>query len=61
MIGGSFRVVIKGRGINLSFVGIGRVTLKGAGTEDDGTFSVNGGDYGAVPDFLAFPVSATSP
>src|SRR5829696_2955727 len=31
IIGGAFRVVIKGRGINLSLVGKGNVTLKGAG------------------------------
>jgi hypothetical protein len=62
IIGGAFKVVIKGRGINLSLVGKGSVTLNGAGTGDDGTYSVNGGEYSFVPDFLfAFPLSATSP
>jgi hypothetical protein len=62
MIGGTFRIVVRGRGINLSLVGKGIVTLNGAGTGDDGTYSVNGGDYGVLPDLpLAFQLSATSP
>jgi hypothetical protein len=61
MIGGTFRIVVKGRGINLSFVGKGNVTVAGAGTFDDGTYSVNGGDYFAIPFLAAFPLSATSP
>jgi hypothetical protein len=61
IIGGAFRVTIKGRGINLSLVGKGNVTLNGAGTGDDGTYSVNGGEYSFVPDFLIFPLSLTSP
>ena len=42
IIGGTFRIVVRGRGINLSFVGKGNVILNGAGTEDDGTYAVNG-------------------
>lgn len=62
IIGGAFRVVIRGRGINLSFVGKGNVTLNGAGTGADGIYSVNGGEYSAIPDFLVgFPLSVTSP
>ena len=62
IIGGSFRIVVKGRGINLSLVGTARVTLAGAGTGDDGTYSVNGGDYLALPGFpFVFPLSSTSP
>jgi opacity protein-like surface antigen len=62
IIGGSFRIVVKGRGINLSLVGTARVTLAGAGTGDDGTYSVNGGDYSVIPAFpFAFPLSSTSP
>src|SRR5256712_285452 len=62
IIGGSFRIVVKGRGINLSLVGTGRVTLSGAGTVDDGSYSVNGGEYLALPGFpFVFPLSATSP
>jgi hypothetical protein len=38
------------------------VTLSGAGTADDGSYSVNGGDYISVPGFpFAFPLSSTSP
>ena len=62
IIGGSFRVVVKGRGINLSLVGTGKVTLDGAGTVDDGSYSVNGGEYLPMPGFsLPFPLSSTSP
>jgi opacity protein-like surface antigen len=62
IIGGSFRIVVKGRGINLSLVGTARVTLAGAGTGDDGSYSVNGGDYSPIPAFpFAFPLSSTSP
>jgi hypothetical protein len=62
MIGGTFRIVVKGRGINLSFVGRGTVTLKGAGTEDDGSYSINGSAYTPIPDFsFPFVLSATSP
>jgi type 1 fimbria pilin len=62
IIGGSFRIVVRGRGINLSLVGTAKVTLSGAGTPDDGSYSVNGGDYIPMPGFLfAFPLSSTSP
>jgi hypothetical protein len=62
IIGGYFRIVVKGRGINLSLVGKGSVTLDGAGTEDDGSYSVNGADYVAIPEFsLPFQLSSTSP
>jgi hypothetical protein len=61
MIGGTFRIVLRARGIDLSFVGKGDVTISGAGTLDDGTFSANGGDYSAIPFQVAFPLSATSP
>jgi opacity protein-like surface antigen len=62
IIGGSFRIVVKGRGINLSLVGTARVTLAGAGTGDDGSYSVNGGDYSPIPGFpFVFPLTSTSP
>ncbi len=62
IIGGTFRVVVRGRGINLSFVGKGSVILNGAGTEDDGTYAVNDSAYNLIPDFpLPFSLSATSP
>jgi hypothetical protein len=62
IIGGWFKIVLRGRGINASFVGKGNVILNGAGTDDDGTYAVNGVDYGLIPAFpLPFPLSATSP
>jgi hypothetical protein len=62
IIGGWFRIVVKGRGINLSMVGKGNVTLKGMGTEDDGSYSVNGEGYSPIPPFsFPFPLSSTSP
>jgi hypothetical protein len=61
IIGGFFRIVVRGRGINLSLVGKGNVTLDGAGTVDDGSYSVNGGEYLAMPEFpLPFPLSSTT-
>ena len=62
IIGGTFRIVVRGRGINLSFVGKGNVILNGFGTDDDGTYATNGSEYSPIPDF-AFPfvLSATSP
>jgi hypothetical protein len=62
LIGGAFKVRIVGRGINLSVVGKGTVTLNGAGTADDGSYSVNGGDYITISDVpVTFPLSASSP
>jgi hypothetical protein len=62
IIGGSFRIVVKGRGINLSLVGKGNVALDGAGSGDDGSYSVNDGEYLPLPGFpFAFPLSSTSP
>jgi hypothetical protein len=62
IIGGSFRVVVRGRGINLSFVGKGNVTLAGADSVDDGSYSVNGGEYLPMPWFsLPFLLSSTTP
>jgi hypothetical protein len=62
IIGGSFRIVLKGRGINLSLVGKGTVTLDGTGSGDDGSYSVNGAEYSAMPEFLfPFTLSAATP
>jgi hypothetical protein len=62
MIGGTFKIVVRGRGINLSYVGKATVTLNGFGTDDDGTYAVNGGDYSPIPDFsFSFPLSALNP
>jgi hypothetical protein len=61
IIGGWFKVVVRARGVNLSFVGKGSVILNGAGTEADGSYSVNGSDYNLIPAFaLPFQLSATS-
>jgi hypothetical protein len=62
IIGGTFKVVVRARGINLSFVGKGNVILNGYGTDDDGSYSTNGSDYNLIPAFaLPFALSATSP
>lgn len=61
VIGGRFRVRVQGTGVNLSVVGKGQVVIHGRGTGDDGMYSVNGGAPAAVPDFLQFVLSASSP
>jgi len=61
LIGGKFKVRVQGAGVNLSVVGKGQVTIRGKGTDDDGTYSVNGGGSAAVPDLVQFLLSATSP
>lgn len=61
LIGGRFRIKVYGTGINLSLVGKGQVTLNGKGTEDDGTYSVNGGPFTPVPDLWQFLLSASNP
>jgi hypothetical protein len=64
IIGGTFKIRVQGRGINLSLVGKGSVTLKGAGTDADGTYAVNGQEYSPMPPLafpLTFSLSATSP
>src|SRR3954452_21755214 len=61
IIVGTFRIFVLGRVINLSYVDKGSVILNGAGTDDDGTYAVNGGDYNLIPAFaLPFALSATS-
>jgi hypothetical protein len=50
MIGGTFRIQVSGKGIDLSFVGRGTVTLTGLGSSDDGKYSLDGGDsYRPIP------------
>jgi hypothetical protein len=61
LIGGTFRIRVVGSGVTLSVVGRGQVTLNGAGTDDDGTYSVNGAPYADVPDFSLFALNASSP
>jgi hypothetical protein len=61
IIGGTFKVVVRGRGINLSFVGTGNIIVNGAGTDDDGSYAVNGGDYNLIPAFaLPFTLNAST-
>src|SRR5262245_56383296 len=36
IIGGTFKIVVRARGVNLSFVGKGNIILNGYGTDDDG-------------------------
>jgi len=53
MLGGGYRLVIRGDGLSLSAVGRGSVVLLGerkAATDDAGVFSVDGVDCGEVPD-----------
>jgi len=61
MIGGSFRIRVIGTGVNLAVVGRGSATITGQGTDDDGTYSVNGVPYAPVPAFAQFPLNASSP
>jgi hypothetical protein len=61
MIGGTFRIRVVGTGVTLSVVGRGQITLNGAGSEDNGTYSVNDAPYAPVPDFSQFALSASSP
>jgi hypothetical protein len=61
LIGGSFRIRVIGSGVNLAVVGRGSVTLDGQGTDDDGTYSVNGVPYAPVPAFAQFPLNASTP
>jgi hypothetical protein len=62
LIGGSFRIVVIGRGVNLSVVGTGKVGLNGEGTDDDGTYSFNGDPYVPVPfDLESFALNVSTP
>jgi hypothetical protein len=55
IVGGAFRVVASGQGINLSVAGQGKVTLYGVleppvtGSGVTGTYSVNDGDSAPIP------------
>ena len=61
LIGGAFKIRVIGTGVNLSVVGRGQVILNGAGTGEDGTYSVNGAPAADVPDYSQFALSASSP
>jgi hypothetical protein len=49
LIGGKFRIEIRGTGINLSVVGRGTAVLDGRGPSD-GKYSFNGDAYASLPD-----------
>jgi len=61
LLGGTFRIKVVGRGVSLSVVGTGKVTLNGDDTaDDDGTYSFNGDPYQPVltgPTVFALNVS----
>jgi len=51
MVGGFWRVIVKGTGIDLSGIGHGQVVLDGAGGSTDGTYQFDGDVYRSMPDF----------
>ncbi len=63
LLGARYKIVIVGRGIDLSVVGKAQTTLEGADTTlDDGDYSLNGALYKALPQeplTLAFGQAAT--
>jgi hypothetical protein len=64
LIGGTFKIQVIGRGVNLSVVGRGQVTVNGEGTLDDGSYSINAADYLPIPSgpfSFALNASASSP
>jgi hypothetical protein len=62
LIGGTFKITVIGRGVNLSIVGRGTVALNGEGTLDDGSYSANGSEYLPIPSEVeSFPLNALSP
>jgi hypothetical protein len=57
MVGGFWRAIIQGKGIDLSGIGHGQVVLDGAGGSTDGTYQFDGDIYRSMPDFeLRFPL-----
>lgn len=51
MVGGFVRVIIQGRGIDVSGIGHGQVVLNGLGGSNDGVYQFNGDLYRSLPDF----------
>ena len=49
MIGGTFSIVIVATNIDLSLVGKGNVAIVGRGTDDDGSYSLNGASAQPLP------------
>ena len=55
IIGGRFTVGVSGGGVDLSVIGKGQVTLQGnKGSDDDGTFSLNGAAAQPITDVAQF-------
>jgi hypothetical protein len=50
LIGGKFKILVFGSGIDISVVGRGTVTLDGPRGAGDGRYSFNGDAYSAMPD-----------
>jgi hypothetical protein len=61
LLGGAFRLLVTGKGINLSVVGQGKVTLEGKPT-DPGQYSVNDSQNTPLPvtDKVSFDLDATA-
>jgi hypothetical protein len=51
MVGGFVRVIVQGRGIDVSGIGHGQVVLDGLGGSNDGLYQFNGDFYRSLPDF----------
>ena len=49
MIGGTFSITIVATNIDISLVGKGSVSVVGRGTDDDGSYSLNGGPAQPIP------------
>ena len=65
LIGGFFRIFIsQARGLDATAVGVGSGWIRGAGTINDGTYSLNGGPRRQLPDelrpFLLIDTTAAS-
>ncbi len=59
MVGGFWRVIIQGKGIDLSGIGRGQIVLDGQGGSTDGTYQFDGDIYRSMPDFeLRFQLGA---
>ena len=57
MVGGFWRVIVQGKGIDLSGIGHGQVVLNGNGGSTDGAYQFDGDTYRSMPDFeLRFPL-----
>lgn len=51
MVGGFWRVIVQGHGIDLSGIGHGQIVLDGLGGSSDGSYQFDGDIYRSMPDF----------